>query len=249
MGASGHAKVIADIVRLRREYTIVGYLDGVDPSRRGEVFLGKAVLGGEEQRDHLLEQGIEYLMVGFGDCHARIQAADKALHKGYKLATALHPSVVMADDVKIGVGTVIAAGVVINPAVSIGENVIVCLSSNISHDCQIEDGALICPGVHLAGGVRVGRAAFIGTGASVINQVQIGAGSIVGAGAVVLDDIPPGVLAHGNPARGRRLAPAGFLRDVLAWRKKKYPTSENQQDGVTKEGSAKSRRAPESEGA
>jgi UDP-N-acetylbacillosamine N-acetyltransferase len=204
-GASGHAKVVTDIVRLRKEYTIVGYLDSVDPSRKGEIFLGEAILGGEEQLDYLLEQGVEYLMVGFGDCRARIQAADKALFKGYKLATALHPAAVIACDAKIGAGAMIAAGAVINAAAIIGENVIVNTSSSIDHDCRIGAGAHICPGAHLSGGVSVERAVWIGTGASVTDHVQIGEGSVVGAGAVVIDDIPPGVVAYGNPARVRRL--------------------------------------------
>src|SRR5262249_3791843 len=185
-GASGHARVVTDIVRLQGEYAIVGYLDSVNPSRKGEEFLGEMILGGEEQLDYLVDHGVEYLIVGFGDCQARIQAAEKALAKGYRLATALHPNAVIANDVKIGAGTVVAAGAVINPASIVGRNVIVNTSSSIDHDCRIGDGAHICPGAHLSGGVRVERAAWIGTGASVIDRVQIGAGSVVGAGAVVV---------------------------------------------------------------
>lgn len=204
-GASGHARVVADIIQLRREYAIAGFLDSVDPLRKGELFLGETILGGEEQLDYLLARGIEYLIVGFGDCHARIKAADKALAKGYKLATAFHPSAVIAGDAEIGGGTVVAAGAVINPAVTIGKNVIVNTSSSVDHECYIEEGAHICPGAHLSGGVRVGKAAWIGTGASVIDHIQIGEGSIVGVGAVVVDDIPPGVVAYGNPAKVRKL--------------------------------------------
>ena len=200
-GASGHARVVTDIVRLQSKYTIVGYLDSINASRKGEAFLGKTILGGDEQLDHLLERGVEYLIVGFGDCMSRIQAADKALSKGYKLVTALHPNAVIADDVQIGAGTVVAAGAVINPAAIIGMNVIVNTSSSIDHECQIEDGAHISPGAHLSGSVRVERAAWVGTGASIIDRVRIGAGSVIGAGAVVVDDIPAGVVAYGNPAK------------------------------------------------
>jgi acetyltransferase EpsM len=203
-GASGHARVVTDIVRLQGEYTIVGYLDSINPSRKGEMFLGGMILGGDEQLGRLLERGVEYLIVGFGDCMSRIRAADEALSKGYKLVTALHPNAVIADDVKIGEGTVVAAGAVINPAAIIGRNVIVNTSSSVDHECQVGDGAHICPGAHLSGSVRVERAAWIGTGASVRDRVQIGAGSIIGVGAVVVDDIPAGVVAYGNPAKVRK---------------------------------------------
>lgn len=42
---------------------------------------------------------------------------------------------------------------------------------------------------------------FVGTNTLVLKGVTIGARSVVGAGSVVTRDIPPGVIAAGNPAR------------------------------------------------
>ncbi len=42
---------------------------------------------------------------------------------------------------------------------------------------------------------------WLGGGVIVLPGVTIGAGTVVGAGAVVTRDLPPGVLALGNPAR------------------------------------------------
>lgn len=203
-GASGHAKVVADIVRLQGIFEVTGYLDSMVPKRKGELFFGGAILGGEEQLLLLRQQGIEYLIIGFGNCQARIESANKAVAQGYRLALACHPKSVIAENVLIGEGTVVAAGAVINPDCLIGTNVIVNTSSSIDHECVIEDGVHICPGVHLSGRVRIGQAAWIGTGASVIDGISIGAGSVIGAGAVVINDIPAGVVAYGNPARIRK---------------------------------------------
>jgi len=42
---------------------------------------------------------------------------------------------------------------------------------------------------------------FIGMNCLVLKGVTIGEGSVIGAGSVVTADVPPGVIAGGNPAR------------------------------------------------
>jgi len=200
-GASGHARTVADIVRLEGKYDIVGFLDDITFQRRGEAFCGSTVLGGREQLRELQEQGIHHLLLGFGDCQARLRLADWIRRQGFQLGTAIHPRAVVATDVQMGQGTVIAAGAVINPAASIGENVIINTCASVDHECVIEDGCHIAPGVHLGGRVTVGQGAWIGIGATVKDRVHIGAGSIIGVGAAVLDDIPEDVMAHGIPAK------------------------------------------------
>ena len=49
--------------------------------------------------------------------------------------------------------------------------------------------------------ISIGDNVWLGGGAIVCPGVSIGADTVVGAGSVVVDDLPPGVLAVGNPAR------------------------------------------------
>ena len=49
--------------------------------------------------------------------------------------------------------------------------------------------------------VKIGRNVFIGTRSIVLKGVTIGDNSIIGAGSVVTRDIPPNVIAAGNPCR------------------------------------------------
>jgi UDP-N-acetylbacillosamine N-acetyltransferase len=200
-GASGHARVVADIVRLQGIYQIAGFIDDLNPDRYGTEFCKSTILGGQEQLDKLLDQGIRHILFGFGNCEARLRLSELVLEKGFELVTAIHPSAILASDVVVGPGTVIAAGVVINPCSIIGRNVIINTCASVDHECVIEDGAHVCPGVHLAGRVTVKRAAWVGIGATVIERVTIGAASQIGAGAAVVDDIPDGVIAYGVPAR------------------------------------------------
>jgi acetyltransferase EpsM len=200
-GAAGHALTVADIVRLEGKYDIAGFLDDVASQRCGEAFCGSTILGGREQLRELRDHGVDHILFGFGNCQARLQLADWVRHQGFQLGTAVHPRAVVAADVQIGSGTVVAAGAVINVASRIGENVIVNTCASVDHECHVEDGCHIAPGAHLGGRVMVGKGVWIGIGATVKDRVRIGAGSIIGVGAVVLHEIPEDVVAYGIPAK------------------------------------------------
>jgi acetyltransferase-like isoleucine patch superfamily enzyme len=55
------------------------------------------------------------------------------------------------------------------------------------------------------GDVVIGNDVWIGRGAMIMSGVTIGDGAVVGAGAVVAKDVPPYMIAVGNPARHVRL--------------------------------------------
>jgi acetyltransferase-like isoleucine patch superfamily enzyme len=52
-----------------------------------------------------------------------------------------------------------------------------------------------------AGAVIIEDDVFVGMNSVILKGVTIGRGSVIGAGSVVAKDIPPGVIAAGNPAR------------------------------------------------
>jgi sugar O-acyltransferase (sialic acid O-acetyltransferase NeuD family) len=201
-GASGHAKVVADVAE-NADFRVVGFVDDLRPELDGTPFFGACIVGSREGLLALRDQGLRHLVIGFGHCRGRMAVAQWAVEQGFVLPTLVHPSAVIASSARLGRGTVAAAGVVVNPDAVVGANAILNTSCSVDHDCQIADGAHICPGAHLAGDVTVGEASWIGIGSSVREGVNIGHDVMIGAGSAVLADIPDEVVAYGSPARVR----------------------------------------------
>jgi len=87
--------------------------------------------------------------------------------------------IVIDDDVLIGAGCLIA--------------------DSDFHPIAYEDRDI--PEKTLNAPIHICAGAFIGARSIVLKGVTIGRGSVIGAGSVVTRDIPPGVIAAGNPAR------------------------------------------------
>jgi sugar O-acyltransferase (sialic acid O-acetyltransferase NeuD family) len=203
-GASGHATVVANAARLGTRFELTGFLDELNPGRRGESLAGSRVLGGLESLEELLASGVRHVLLGVGDNRARLRIAAEAERRGFELGTVVHPAAVVATDVELGVGTFVGAGAVINPHTRIGRATIINTNAVVEHHCEVGEGAHIAPGALLAGNVRVGRLSWIGIGAAVIEKREVGDESVVGAGAVVVRDVAARVVVFGNPARRQR---------------------------------------------
>ena len=200
-GAGSTALIVADMIRLRDQYEIAGFLDSVNPERARTKFCGASILGGEEELDDLLQQGVNHVICAISIGRVRLRLTGLARAKGFQLATAIHPQTTIASDVPIGAGTFIMAGAVVMPSARLGENVMISTCASVDHECAIADGAWINAGVHLGGRVIVEQAAIVEIGAIVGGGLRIGADSVVGAGSLVLHDIPTGVVAYGRPAK------------------------------------------------
>lgn len=200
-GAAGQAKVVADAARRGGQWQIAGFIDDIDPSRRGEAFAGGTVLGGREALRACRVHGVEAIFLAFGHNAARLRLAGELAAEGYRFPVIVHPAAVIAESAVLGAGSFVAAAAVVGAQARIGEQAIVNTGAVVEHDCDVADGVHIGPRVCLGGGVRVGRAAWIGIGAVLRDHIEIGADSMVGMGAVVVASLPSRVVAYGCPAR------------------------------------------------
>lgn len=205
LGAGGHAKVVADILRLMGGFEIHGILDPRPAADLAD--LGAPLLGDDSRLEELIASGVRHVFVGVGgatDPRRRQALFDRAKIAGAEFVAAIHPQAVVADSASIGDGPTIMAGAIVNAAARLGHNVIVNTGAIVEHDCELGDHVHVATGARLAGGVKVGAAAHIGIGATIIQGITIGEGALVGAGAVVVRDVPPRTVVVGVPARALR---------------------------------------------
>ena len=196
-GASGHAKVVIDIIEKQGRHEIAFLFDD-NAALKGSKAYGYSIIGG---RQELLEAGLKSGIVAIGSNKARSSISSWMTENGFSMITAIHPSACIARGVIIGNNTAIMAGVVINSDCSIGRDVIINTKASVDHDCTIGNGVHIAPGATLCGTVAVGDGSFVCTGATIIPNLTIGSGVIIGAGATVIGDIQNGATAVGSPAR------------------------------------------------
>ncbi|AWB33229.1 acyl-ACP--UDP-N-acetylglucosamine O-acyltransferase [Orrella marina] len=70
---------------------------------------------------------------------------------------------------------------------------------HVAHDCQIGNQAILANGVQMGGHVHIGDWAIIGGLAAIHQFGKVGAHAMVGGSSAVHKDVPPYVMASGNP--------------------------------------------------
>jgi UDP-perosamine 4-acetyltransferase len=201
IGAGGHARVVADVLRASGR-TVLGFLDR-SPDRHGLLIDGFRVLGGDDLLQGYPAETVA-LANGIGSTSStspRRIVYERLSSAGYAFDTICHPSAVVAPSVRLDAGVQVMAATVIQPGVAIGVDSIVNTGAIVDHDCLIGAHCHLAPGSVLSGGVQLGERCHVGTGAAVLQGVRIGADALIAAGAVVVSDVPAQGRYAGVPAR------------------------------------------------
>ena len=210
--------MVLDILRRDPDVKPVGFIDD-DKTSHGKIVDGIPVLGSVSSLPELIPlHKMDGVIIAIGDNKVRARLFDSMKELGLKPKRAIHPHALIARDVEIGEGVVIAAGVAISVGTRIGNNVIINTGVLIDHDNIIEDHTHISPGVKLAGRVTVRKYTQVGLGVTVVEDLTIGENTTIGAGAVVLANVPANATAVGIPAKVikyKKLAKDGIQHDSI----------------------------------
>ncbi|MDO7083283.1 acyl-ACP--UDP-N-acetylglucosamine O-acyltransferase [Pseudocolwellia sp. AS88] len=114
-----------------------------------------------------------------------------------------------------------------NSLTKIGNNNLFMAYTHVAHDCVVGNNCILANNASIAGHVYVGDHVILGGMSGVHQFCHIGAHSFVAANALVLKDVPPYVMASGQPAKpfglnSEGLKRRGFDKDVILTIKRAY---------------------------
>ncbi|MEW8028644.1 MAG: acyl-ACP--UDP-N-acetylglucosamine O-acyltransferase [Candidatus Thiodiazotropha sp.] len=95
----------------------------------------------------------------------------------------------------------------------IGNDNLLMAYIHVAHDCVLEDHIIMANAASLGGHVKIGRHAILGGFTKVHQFCRVGAHSFSGMGSAISMDLPPYVMASGQPAK-----PHGINREGLSRR-------------------------------
>jgi sugar O-acyltransferase (sialic acid O-acetyltransferase NeuD family) len=202
IGGGNQAHYTIDIIEKEGKYNIVGIVDSIHEVESDRF--GYKILGRQEDIVEIINQyQIQGGLITIGDNWIRHIVSDQILKlvPNFEFVNAIHPSVIIGNNVKLGVGITAMAGVIFNPKSSIGNFTFFATGAQIEHDCIISDFASISAGSVTGGYVKLGKFSAITLGATIFDRVEIGENTVVGAGSLVTKSLPDNVLAYGNPAK------------------------------------------------
>ena len=114
-----------------------------------------------------------------------------------------------------------------NSITKIGSYCLFMAYTHVAHDCVVGDHCILANDASIAGHVHVGDHVIIGGMAGVHQFCHLGAHSFIAANSLILKDVPPYVMASGQPAKpfglnSEGLKRRGFDKEVIMMIKRAY---------------------------
>lgn len=194
IGAGGFAKEVAwTVERMNAQtptYTLKGVCDDAFDRQQGTC-CGVPLMGSiEKAAEQLALEGVQpWFHCTIGDNARRKEVVARALQAGWKPATIVDPSVLIAPGVVLGEGVYVGIGCVVSADVTIGAYALLNFQVTVGHDAVLGAYVQVCPGVRISGWCELGEGALLGSNAVIVQKRKMGAWSVLGAGTVAFRDI------------------------------------------------------------
>ena len=119
---------------------------------------------------------------------------------------------IIGDRTKIREFCTVNKGTKANGETLIGSDVLLMAYAHIAHDCIIGNNVILANGVQLGGHVEIADWVTVGGMTPVHQFTKIGSHAFIGGGYRVVQDIPPYILAMGEPLKYAGINSIGLRR-------------------------------------
>ena len=143
----------------------------------------------------------DQITIANGNPGVKAQIYNRLIEKDLHTSTLIDKTSIISHSAEIDEGLIVMPYCSISSFSEISNNVTINYNTNIGHHTKIGSNSFISSMVNIGGGVNIGSEVFIGMGVQIKEGVSIGDNAVVSMGSVVHKNIPPGLIAMGNPAR------------------------------------------------
>jgi len=119
----------------------------------------------------------------------------------------------IGDNVIIRESCTLNRGTAARGATEIGAGCLLMAYVHIAHDCVIGERAIFANQATLGGHAKVGPSASLGGGVLMHQFCRVGRDAFIGGGFRIVQDVPPYILAAGNPLRYAGINRVGLERN------------------------------------
>jgi acetyltransferase EpsM len=185
IGAGGLGREVAEYVveagRADGSFRLGGFIDDRADALRGFPGAGRVV----GQVDALAPGPDDVFLVAVGDPRARVQLAARALERGARFFTLVHPLARVAPSAVLGDGCVVAPFASVSAWARLGAHVVLDTHASVGHDAEVGEASYLGPHASLGGAARLGPRVFVRGHARVEPRASVAVGAVLAAGAVV----------------------------------------------------------------
>lgn len=196
IGARGFGREVCNIARQTGQFEIKGFLD--DKSDALSEFSGYPPILSSVENYVITDE--DFFICALGDVKFKKKYINLIIGRGGRFTNVIHPSVIINQNVKLGLGIILCPFTYISNEVTIGNFVTIQTHSAIGHDVQIGDYCMINALTFLGGFAKLEEGVTINPGATVLPKSVVGENSTIGINSSVLKDVRPNHTVYGNPA-------------------------------------------------
>ncbi len=211
LGGVGNGTVIAHAmkdanIRGENEWEVAGFLN--DRLEVGYNLEGFKILGSLKDIQKFIREGFYFINVIYriDGQDSRIKLFEDHNIPESQLATFIHPTAYVAQNITLGPGCVVMPNVSISPGAKFGKCCLIMVSTTIGHNTTIGDHCHFAANSCVGSCVEIGKGSHVGLNATIREDVKMAEYSTIAMGSLLLENIGEYEVWAGVPAKLLRMS-------------------------------------------